>query len=323
MTAPAAPRLSSLWARVSRRHRATGVVPSAERDTAPLRALGGSAEALEGGSAAGQAAWRLPPRATQPGIAADAATVGDLEVRAASVIGSGHRCVEPAVTRQDAYALALDDSGSHLVVAVADGVSSCRHSDLGARVAVSTATREVVAALNDGVAAEDIDAAAVFAATAGEIAGSGRERGFADADLCCVAVVAVVPARSLPDGRRRAWTAQLGDVSVWVRGTRLEQRTGTRKSGLDANVVEDVLPFRPGAVTTSVIDLDAGAALAVVTDGVGDLLTDVATAAPYFVRAWARPAPPARFLGDLTIDAPGQDDDRTAVVVWCGPGARS
>jgi hypothetical protein len=31
----------------------------------------------------------------------------------------------------------------------------------------------------------------------------------------------------------------------------------------------------------------------------------------------AGPPHPAAFLADLSVDAPGQDDDRTAVVVWC------
>ena len=47
---------------------------------------------LDGGTVAGRSPWRLPDVQGHPGIAADAAQVGDLEVRAASIIGPSHRC---------------------------------------------------------------------------------------------------------------------------------------------------------------------------------------------------------------------------------------
>ena len=58
------------------------------------------------------------------------------------------------------------------------------------------------------------------------------------------------------------------------------------------------------------------------TDGLGDVLTDVAGAQQFYGRRWARPPHPTRFVGDLCADAKGQTDDRTAVAVWCGSSAR-
>ena len=276
---------------------------------------------LGAGSSAGRAPWHLPVRAGQPGIAVDAMRLGDLEVRAASVIGPAHRCREPAVPRQDAYLLGRDAQGEHLVVAVADGVSSSAHSELAARVAVSTATREVVAALDQGGGPDAIDVGGLFTVVAREITGTGGNRGVAAHDLCCLLVVAVVPACPAADGSRRVWTAQLGDVSVWTHGPAWHQRVGHPKSGLDRNKVEAVLPFHPAHAVSTTVVVPPGHGVAVLTDGVGDLLTDVAGAAPFFAGRWATPPHPASFLADLCVDAPGQDDDRTAVVVWCGLAA--
>jgi serine/threonine protein phosphatase PrpC len=193
----------------------------------------------------------------------DSARVGDLELRAASVIGAGHRCVDPAVVRQDAYALALDRDGTHLVIAVADGVSSAAHADVGARVAVSTAVREIAATLDRDGHAGNVDAQRLFLTVAGEIVGTGRERGMIDRDLCCLLVVAVVPTRPGPDGVvRNVWTAQVGDVSVWTGGEGLQQRTGKLKVGLDRNKVDAVLPFHPEAVTTCVVPVPTGCGVA-------------------------------------------------------------
>ena len=75
-------------------------------------------------SASGQAPWHLPVGTAPSGLAADAARLGDLEVRAASMVGAGHRCQEPADPRQDAYALGRTPDGQFLIIAVADGVST-------------------------------------------------------------------------------------------------------------------------------------------------------------------------------------------------------
>ena len=291
---------------------------TSDSSVTPPRAMPRTAPVLEGGSSAGRALWRLPPRSGQSGVAVDAARVGDLDVRAASVIGPAHRCVEPAAVRQDAYALGLDAAQAHLVIAVADGLSSSAHADVGARAAVSTAVRELILTLDGARDLDAIDVQTLFRTVAGEIVGTGRERGLAEQELCCLLVVAVVPSAAAPDGSRQVWTAQLGDVSVWTQGERWQQQTGPFKSGLDRNAVEAVLPFHPDQVATSWVTVPPGAGVAVMTDGVGDLLNDVVAASGFFAEQWEAAPLPAAFLLDLCVDAPGQDDDRTAVVVWCG-----
>lgn len=277
---------------------------------------------LEGGTRAGRSAWRLPARQVQSGIAADAAQLGDLEVRAASVIGPGHRCEDPATPRQDAYALMRTSSETHLIVAVADGLSSSANSEIGARVAVTAAARTVHQALDATPDPEHLVAVELFRKVAGEMVGTGRSRDLDDRELCSVLIVAVIPVVAQPDESRWVWTAQVGDVSLWLHGkSGWRQRTGVSKGGLDRNAVNAVLPFTPERAVAELVNVEPGHGVAMMTDGLGDTLSNVDSAERYFADRWARPPHLAGFVADLCFDAPGQLDDRTAVVVWCGQHA--
>jgi hypothetical protein len=279
---------------------------------------------FSGGSAPGHAPWHLPVGSSPSGLAADGARVGDLEVRAASMVGAGHRCEEPAVPRQDAYALQRTPDGKYLIIAVADGVSDSPHSDLGARVAVSAATRELVRMLaNGGMAAIDEDL--LYKVVAGEMLGTGRNRGVADRDICSILIVAVIQAFSRPDGIRRVWASWIGDVSLWIlRDGLLHRMTGKEKTGLDRNVLDAVLPFAPDRSENLRLELHSLDRVAVMTDGLSDSLSGIPEVSEYFARQWAGDAPhPAVFLHALCYDGPGQTDDRTAVVVWAGTSRKS
>lgn len=273
-------------------------------------------------SVSGQAPWHLPVGAAPGGLAADAARLGDLEVRAASMVGAGHRCEEPAYPRQDAYALKRTPDGRYLVVAVADGVSQSPHSDLGARVAVSAAARELSGML-DRSGMEGIDVGRLYKMVAGEMLGTGRDRGLPDEDICSILITAVIPATPRQDGTRRLWTSWIGDASLWAQHEgRLHRLTGEDKSGLDRNSLSAVLPFNPDMVEQRAFKLMPYDAVAVMTDGLSDSLTSVPGVADFFAAQWGSPPPhPAAFLHSLCYDAPGQDDDRTAVVIWCGADA--
>lgn len=277
-----------------------------------------------GRSTPGQTAWLLPVSAAPSGLAADGIRLGDLDVRAASVVGAGHRCQEPAIARQDAYALGRTKSGHFLVVAIADGVGQSRHSDLAARVAVSAATRELTR-FAELPAFPNIDTGLLYTKIAGEMVGTGRDRGIPDADVCAILITAVIPTRPRSDGTRPVWTSWIGDVSLWIsREGELRRCTGHDKSGLDRNALHAVLPFNPDQVEERVFELLPNDRVALMTDGVSDSLDSVTGTLDYFARQWAGPPPhPAAFLHGLCYDGPGQTDDRTAVVVWCnapGPG---
>ena len=150
--------------------------------------------------------------------------------------------------------------------------------------------------------------------------GTGRARDLPDEDICSILIVAVIPTASSPDGTRPIWTSWIGDVSLWIhRAGTLRRMTGREKEGLDRNTLSAVLPFHPDRAERGVFDLRPSDRVAVVTDGLSDSLSGVAGAHEFFTRQWANAAPhPAAFLNSLCYDGPGQTDDRTAVVVWCG-----
>ena len=312
-------------------HRAPDHLPARQAKTVPPAQAWNVAPLPEppvfvGPSTPGQAAWLLPVGAAPSGLSADGIRLGDLEVRAASVVGAGHRCQEPAVARQDAYALGRTKNGDYLVVAIADGVGQSRHSDLAARVAVSAATRELTRIAEDP-AFPEIDTGLLYTKIAGEMVGTGRDRGIPDADVCAILITAVIPTRPRSDGTRPMLTSWIGDVSLWIsRDRELRRSTGHDKTGLDRNALHAVLPFNPDQVEERIVQLWPNDRVALMTDGVSDSLDSVAGVRDYFAWQWAGPPlHPAAFLHSLCYDGPGQTDDRTAVVVWCdaaSPGDR-
>ncbi|MGH3864894.1 MAG: protein phosphatase 2C domain-containing protein [Pseudonocardiaceae bacterium] len=264
--------------------------------------------------------WLLPTEPGQPGIAADEARLGSLDVRAVSLIGSSHRCEEPATARQDAYRLGRDATGRHLVIAVADGLSDSRRSDLGATVAARCAV-DIVRQELDHSAAPDIQWPEVFRLTAGTVTGAAKQRGLSPMEVCTALIVAIVPAEpDNRDGGRRVWFASLADVSAWERSeSGWRMLAGDPKEDvLDRNAVRHFLPHHPDKVTVVRQDIPPGATITIVSDGVGDALTDVPGASEWFARRWRTPPPLSSFLLDVAYEARGQLDDRTAVTVWCG-----
>lgn len=271
------------------------------------------------GSKAQALPWLLSPHAVYPGIAADEGRLGDLTVRAASVIGPGHRCEEPVSPRQDAYRLGRDDAGQHLVVAVADGVSSSAFAELGATVAASAAVNLLRERLNR---ADTIAWLEVYGGIAAQMAEAAATRNLRNADVYTALVTAIIPAG--PAGwDREMWVAWVGDASVWLlRDNEWIFVAGDRKrssGGLESNVVANVLPDGPHAVATAAVRLGTGSVVAIVTDGVGDALATLPEANRYFARSWATPPSSTAFIDDVGYDAESFQDDRTAVAVWVSP----
>ncbi len=264
--------------------------------------------------------WCLPAEPSQPGLAADEVRLGDLDVRAASVIGPDHRCGEPATARQDAYRLGRDAKRRHLVVAVADGMSAAARSDIGATVAVRAAVDLVRKELDEGKRAGDIDFGELFTTVAKHVAGAAGQLGCSPDDVLTALIVVVCPTGpTRGDGARTVLVASLADVSCWLRldgGWR--RLTGAEKHGLDRNALDAFLPHHPRQVVVKPVDVPMAGAFAVVTDGVGDVIADSTAGARWFADRWSAPPPLASFVLDVNFEAPGQLDDRTAVVVWCG-----
>jgi hypothetical protein len=269
--------------------------------------------------------WRLTEEPAASGIAADQAKLGDLHVRAASIVGPSHRCEEPAVARQDSYRLGRDEAGRHLIVAVADGMSDSRRSDLGATVAVRCAVDAVRDELNRGMSPDEAMLRHAFRRSAGAVVTAARDLRLDEDAVRCALIVVILPTRPEGEsGERVAWFGSLADVSAWERvGTAWRQFSGDRKNpGLDRNLLRHFLPHHPDHVRTGTHVLPPEATVTIVTDGVGDAFTDIPGADQWFAARWQRPMPLESFLLDIGYHASGQLDDRTAVTVWCEPDAR-
>ncbi|WP_327308184.1 protein phosphatase 2C domain-containing protein [Streptomyces sp. NBC_01298] len=267
-------------------------------------------------SRAFHASWLLPEQPAPHGLVADRAELGGLVLRAASVIGPGHRAL--ARPRQDAYRIGRDRSGDHLIVAVADGMSDSPHSDIGAQVAVSALVGAVREALDSGTDPESLARVQVFLAAAKQMYAAADARGWTADDVRAVAAVAVIPAAAEPGTARRVWLGAIADATAW----RLEKGAwdrliGDGKSGYDPSSVSSFLPHTPDLATYETVELRSGSALAVTTDGVGDALESGPTAREWFADRWAGPPEVGRFLMDVGFEQVQMQDDRTAVVVWC------
>ncbi|MGW6204420.1 protein phosphatase 2C domain-containing protein [Streptomyces sp. NPDC055089] len=265
--------------------------------------------------------WRLPAQPAPPGMAADSARVGDLEVRAASVVGAGHRIDETnASPRQDAYRVGRDAASRHLVVAVADGMSDSPHSDTAAAVAALALVNALRRQLDEGVPLLRLDHASAFLEAAGQVHAVARQRHWPADTVRTVATAAVVPAAAGPDGGRDLWLAGLGDTTAWVRRPqRWSLKLGDKQRGLDAGRLDAYLPHTPEAVRRQLVRLAPGDVLALTSDGVGDALTDLPEAHDWFHRQWASPVSAFELLLHINYDSHQRNDDRTAVVVWPWP----
>ncbi|MEV7926682.1 protein phosphatase 2C domain-containing protein [Kitasatospora sp. NPDC088264] len=269
--------------------------------------------------------WLLPERTVQNGIAADEATVGALTIRAASVVGPGHRCGRPAEPRQDSYRIGRSPDSRYAIVAVADGLSSAAWSDVGATAASSQAVtllREQI----EAVGFDRLDVKALYGRVAESIAAHAAGRGVGTSHLATVLITAVI-AEPDANGVARAWVGWLGDSSAWTLDPRVPLwrfsagEAKDRAAVVVSNEVAGRLPDTPHLAVDGYVTLASGAALALVTDGIGDAWADRAgNVNEYFANAWRSPVPATRFTADVGFDAPQCLDDRTAVVVWNGSG---
>ncbi|MBS2534214.1 protein phosphatase 2C domain-containing protein [Catenulispora sp. NF23] len=277
------------------------------------------------GSKAHNVPWRVPEGPFPSGVAADQAQVGPLAVRGASVVGPGHRCgghdgAEPGVPRQDAYRIGRTGDDSFLILAVADGISNARLSDTGANAAASYTVRVLRELLEADPDIAGLDPAIVFKKVAEQVADTASARAVSGSELATVLIATVLTVPKRRGEAARGWVAWVGDSSGWLLDAEQkswEQRFGDRKNQGEyaSNALSAALPDHPEAVQAVEFDLRGGAALALVTDGVGDAWTR-RRVNEHFAGRWRRPLPIAEFLNDVDFDAQQRMDDRTAVVVW-------
>lgn len=233
-----------------------------------------------------------------------------IELRAASVRGLSHRA-DPGQVRQDSYA--WSSSEGRLFVAVADGVGSAPHSQIGAW----TATRSAIELVSSGLG----DPRTLGTVVAARITAVAREMGVEPASLATTLTVAFVRIgdENLP---WRVAVAEWGDshASVFSPGKVVEghpdwRRVTDEKGPVLANDVHS-LPFRREATAWGSTMLAPGEVLLVATDGIDAHLRAENSVGHGLGRSWTRPPSIAQFLCDVDFERVGARDDRTAVAVF-------
>jgi len=289
-----------------------------------------------------QLATAWPGRAD---TAIDAGITGALDVRAASIRGKSHRDKRDSpfsTTRQDEYCFQLTADGRWLVVVVADGVSSGDESHVAATIVARRGCSTVANMLDEGTAVEDIAWTEVagllstvivrewlkrrpepfdpedFAAKTAEEADELRRRCAVD---CATTALAAVVSTQLESDATVAFTGVVlaGDSSLWL----LEPDTGWRAlskvKNEDAEIASNVTSGLPivGDVETHVERIAPGAALFLMSDGLGDPLGGGSgEVGRYLAEHWQRPPSGYAFAATLDFYRRTFDDDRTAVGIW-------
>lgn len=255
------------------------------------------------------------------------------ELRAASVRGLSH--ANYGVVRQDEYAFRIAACGRYLVVAVADGVSSGRHSDQAAMIATRRGA-ELLAEHLERHGADDIPWMAVMRELAARVLDRGRqlvdvEGGRAASDteiaheIATTALFAVVDLVPGVDGCP-VETVALGDTSALVlRASGWEPLQPVKNArAAVASSATSALPVLPPTLAAPIrTTVRPGEALILVSDGVGDALGGGrGPVAEFLAEVWAAPPKTAlEFAAHVGFARKSFDDDRTAVALW--PSAKA
>jgi serine/threonine protein phosphatase PrpC len=254
------------------------------------------------------------------------------EVRAASVRGLAHRAY--GTVRQDEYSFRRTPDGRYLVLAVADGVSSGKHSHRAAIIAARRGT-EVLARLLASTGPAALRWADFIRHVANGVEQRGRHllagQGVPDvegvpvreiADLLATTVLYAVVDLAPVGGAHEVHVVSVGDSSAWVlrAGGRWEPQHAVKNDGavLHSSSVH-ALPLlsgtEPAPARTTVAP---GEALVLMSDGIGDPLADgTGDVGRFLTGVWSTPpASGLEFAAQVGFARRSFDDDRTAVAFW-------
>jgi serine/threonine protein phosphatase PrpC len=236
-------------------------------------------------------------------------------IRAVSARGHMHRHL--GEMRQDAFALGTSEG--FLALAVADGLGSATASHVGSAIAARQSVQwqglAQLSADHGGqsgtIGVEEI---------AEQVAEAARARGVSETDVCTTLILALVDPSPPNDGGEAAYDVlllQVGDSSAWRIANGVWSELGrSDDSGPPGSLIStavDPLPlhreariwrerFRPGET------------LALVSDGIGNILSANDEFATALAGLWTDAAPtPAQLLELVDATVKSFDDDRTFV----------
>ena len=285
--------------------------------------------------------WKkLPNNGPSRDLELTAGSIGDLRLMAASTRGTKHQYYGDE--NEDSFHVAQTNSGSHVVVAVADGVSSAKYSSYGSRVLSFMISESIVNEIEQSSDESELDIRSVIDVAirrasdraqswhVGELyapSESPDENSYrqVSATLC----VAVLGTKVDADGNRPVVLACVGDSPCYtLRGMKWTIRSAATKEGVLLEHSTPALPVPIGADPRHEVFeflLSRDEVLVLMTDGIGTSLASGETS----VGRWLAPRlyGPAlaqdfaallqyEFLNTVTYDRQTEDDDRTLAIVY-------
>lgn len=285
--------------------------------------------------------WKvLPKNGPSRDLELSAGSFGDLRLMAGSTRGTKHQYYQDE--NEDSFHIAQTKSGSHVVVAVADGVSSAKYSSYGSRVLSFMTSESIVNQIEQKSNEDELDIRSIID-TAIRLASDRvqkwrvgelyapveppEENSYlqVSATLCVVVLDTKVDA----DGNRPVVLACVGDSPCYtLRGTKWTIRSTATKDGAILEHGTQALPVPFGENPRHDVFeflLSKDEVLVLMTDGIGTSLASGDTA----VGQWLAPRlyGPAlardfaallqyEFLNSITYDRQTEDDDRTLAIVY-------
>ncbi len=230
-------------------------------------------------------------------LSLDSVFVGGFHVAAGSLVGTAH--LVSGSPCQDAYDFAVSPGG-RLIVAIADGLGSRPHSQVGARSFCEGAVQA-------GLAREELTAADLLAYAARYAESQAGAHRLAPREIGFVGAVAVFAGS-------RGEIARVGDVSAFTLVDGQFDELLTNAPDEHVNIVTDALPEQP-LPAPEVRSLEAVRRVVLCTDGLATDLRNSPGVRSWLAESWEAPGDVHAMGEALQFRRRGSHDDRTAVVI--------
>ncbi|WP_261565891.1 protein phosphatase 2C domain-containing protein [Frankia gtarii] len=230
-------------------------------------------------------------------LSLDSVFVGGFHVAAGSLVGTAH--LVSGSPCQDAYDFAVSPGG-RLIVAIADGLGSRPHSQVGARSFCEGAVQA-------GLAREELTAADLLAYAARYAESQAGAHRLAPREIGFVGAVAVFAGS-------RGEIARVGDVSAFALADGEFHELLTNAPDEHVNIVTDALPEQP-LPAPEVRRLEAVRRVVLCTDGLATDLRNSPGVRSWLAESWEAPGDVHAMGEALRFRRRGSHDDRTAVVI--------
>lgn len=269
----------------------------------------------------------------------DFGTCGDLAVFGATSRGTKHQF--RAAPNQDAFSFcSIESPSKYLAIAVCDGVSQAKFSSYGSRRLAREAVTRLEKAIRDNGSENTPLEQTQFLSILQEASTAMKEWSSTDLDapyqlpdetdykdLSSTIALVLIDATQADGAGYRVRAAFVGDSPIYLASNDAYTiQTPFTKGGDLVENSTSALPVKADeAVRAGWIDtrVPTGSHLVITTDGFSNALREGNTKhARVLRRLWSSPTGPVALALNVTgidFDRRGEDDDRTAVIVWTPP----